>query len=402
MDELPIARPALGRREQDAAAAAVASGWVAQGPRVADFETRLAGTTDARWACATSSGTAALELALRAAGVRPGDVVVTVSHSFIATANAVRACGAEPVFIDVALDTLNADPRALRACLDGEFEDRDGARWFGDVARLAGDARSPLARVAAPVGRLACVLIAHQVGLPAPLDELLALARAAGVPLVEDAACALGSQVRIGDAWQAIGRPHGDLACFSFHPRKIITTGEGGAITGRRTDLEGAARALRQHGRDADGSFATAGFNFRMTDIQGAIGVVQLERLSDIVAERRRLAERYASALAPLTGIAPPREPAYARTNWQSFIALLDDAERQPRVIEHLADLAIAAQPGIMCAHLEAPYRGLWPNERLARGAEAHRRGLSLPLFVGMTDEDVDRVVAAVERALAV
>jgi len=400
MDELPIARPVLGPREQEAAAAAVASGWVAQGPRVAEFEGALATATGAAHACAVSSGTAALELALRAAGTGPGDVVVTVSHSFIATANAVRACGAEPVFVDIDPATLNACPTALARCLETEFTPREGQLWFAEVDRLARDSRSPLARVSAPLGRLACVLVAHQVGMPAPLEELLATARGARAPLVEDAACALGSRVRVDGEWSNIGRPHGTSACFSFHPRKIVTTGEGGAVTTRGDEADAHIRALRQHGRDA-GGYSAAGYNFRMTDIQAAVGLVQLERLNDIVAERRRLAALYAQALDGVAGLDAPREPDYARTNWQSYIPTLHDADRQAHVIEALARTGIAAQPGIMCAHLEAPYRGLWPDDRLRQSAAAHRRGLSLPLFVGMTDTQVDRVVTAVASALA-
>ena len=303
---IPVARPWLDERDAEAARRAILSGWVTQGPEVAAFEREFAAAVGAPHACAVSSCTTALHLALVALGVVPGDEVVTVSHSFIATANAVRYCGALPVFVDIQPDTLNIDPhRVAAACSD----------------------------------RTKALLVVHQLGMPCNLAELVALAGSRGVAVVEDAACAIGSEIRWHDEWQRIGRPHGDVACFSFHPRKLLSTGDGGMLATARADLDARFRLLRQHGMSVPDtvrhasrdvvfeSYPVLGFNYRMTDIQAAIGREQLSRLGPLVARRRELATRYADALANVPGVVVPREPAWARTNWQSYAVRLEKAD---------------------------------------------------------------------------
>ena len=250
---IPIARPRFGDEEEAAVARVLRSGWIMQGPEVAAFERELAAFVDAPFACAVSSGTAALHLALRAAGVGPGDEVVTASHSFVATANAVVLCGGVPVFVDVERETLNLDPRLVDAAIGP---------------------------------RTRAVLVVHQLGMPADLPALVELCARRGVALVEDAACALGSEVELAGAWQRLGRPHGAAACFSFHPRKLVATGDGGMVTTRDAAIDARVRRLRQHGMDPRGAFVEAAPNYRMTDLQAAVGRVQLGRLTGLLGRR--------------------------------------------------------------------------------------------------------------------
>ncbi|HEX6030101.1 MAG TPA: DegT/DnrJ/EryC1/StrS family aminotransferase, partial [Tepidiformaceae bacterium] len=195
---IPVAKPWLGEAEEAAAARVIRSGWVTQGPEVAAFEREFAAFVGAPFACAVSNCTAALHLALRAVGVGSGDEVITVSSSFIATANSVRYCGAVPVFVDVDPETGNMAPEQIEAAMSS---------------------------------RTRAILCVHQFGMPCDVAAVAALSRRLGIPLVEDAACAVGSEIRVGGEWERVGRPHGDIACFSFHPRKLLTTGDGGMLT---------------------------------------------------------------------------------------------------------------------------------------------------------------------------
>ena len=365
--DLPIAKPVLGAAEAEAAASVVRSGWVLQGPQVEAFERELAAFTGAAHAVAVSSGTAALHLALRAVGVGPGDEVVTVSHSFIATANAIRHCGAEPVFVDIEARTFNIDPRRVEAALGP---------------------------------RTKAILCVHQIGMPCDLAALLALARRRGVFLVEDAACAAGSEVQLDGSWQRIGRPHGDIACFSFHPRKVMTTGDGGAITTARAEWAERVRSLRQHGTLDGKTFREVGWNFRMTDIQAAVGRKQLERLPRLVARRRELAGLYHAAVSKIRGVLPPLEPAWARSNFQSYCVLLPEGVSAETLGARLAKEGIATRPGIANAHRTPAYAATHGGFSLPESERAAERGLILPLTHDMTASDVERVALALGRAL--
>lgn len=360
--DLPVARPLLGGEEEAAVLRVLRSGWIMQGPEVTAFEREFAEWVGATHACAVSSGTAALHLALLAVGVRPDDEVITVSHSFVATANCVRLCGATPRFVDVALDTLNIDPDAVQAAIGP---------------------------------RTRAILCVHQLGMPADFGRLGAIAAAHRLPLVEDAACAVGSEWRADEQWQRIGRPHGAVACFSFHPRKVLTTGEGGMVTTRDPEIDARVRAWRQH-ESRDGITAA---NHRMTDLQAAVGRVQLGRLESMVAERRRLAAKYRHGLADVARL--QAEPPWARSNWQSLCVRFASADAARAVAAALDAERIAWRPGIANAH-EPP---LWPSREpppsLPHSERATRESLLLPIFAGMSDGDVERVVAAVRRALA-
>lgn len=380
---MPIARPVLDEREVEAVRRVVLSGWVTQGPEVKAFENEFAAFTGAAHACAVSNCTTALHLALMAVGVGPGDEVITVSHSFIATANAVRYCGALPVFVDVEAGGFNIDPDLVEKAI---------------------------------TPRTRAILCVHQLGMPADLARLVTLARCRAIPLIEDAACAIGSEILWDGTWEKIGRPHGDVACFSFHPRKVITTGDGGMITTDDPGLDAKFRLWRQHSMSVPDtvrhgsrqvifeSYPELGYNYRMTDLQAAIGREQLKRLPEIVAERRRLAALYAKHLAPLAGVSTPVEPRWARSNWQSYAVMLDEGGDQPGVMQRMLDEGISTRRGIMNSHLEPAYQGtaaFRAGSGLGCSEDAQQRAVILPLFPGMTEDEVETVAHSLGRAVS-
>jgi dTDP-4-amino-4,6-dideoxygalactose transaminase len=363
---IPFFRPSLGEEEAAAAARVVRSGWVMQGPEVAAFEAELAALVGAPHAAAVSSGTAGLELALLALGLGPGDEVITASHSFIATANAVSLVGARPVFADVD-EQLNLDP--------------------DEVAR-------------AITPRTRAILCVHQLGVPSDLARLAALAAAHRLALVEDAACALGSAIRLDGAFQPIGRPAGDAAVFSFHPRKVITTGEGGMVTTRDPALDERVRLHRQHGMASPSAPATLrGRNLRLTDVQAAIGRRQLARLPALLDERRRLAARYDRLLEGLP-LARPRPPDWTRANWQSYHVTLAEGRSGSEVAAALEARGIGARGGLTNAHEQPAYAESHAGVRLPRSEALRARGLLLPLYPGLDEDAPARVAAALREIL--
>jgi len=368
MNRIPVMIPWMAEAEAEAVADTVRSGWVAQGPRVAAFETAFAARVKTQAAVAVSNCTTGLHLALVLAGIEAGDEVIVPSLSFIATANVVRHQRAVPVFVDVELSTQNLTPATIEPAL---------------------------------TSRTRAVIAVHQGGIPLDLDPLRAFCAERNLVLIEDAACAVGSTYQ--------GRPIGSgatYAAFSFHPRKLLTTGEGGMLVTDDRDVAARGRRLREHGMDLSAaarhasttvaleSYTEVGFNYRMTDLQAALGLVQLGRLEAMIARRRELAARYQEALSALPGLVTATDPVYGTTNFQSFWVLLPDSFPLSRddVLQHLLDHGISARRGIMAAHREPAYAG-HPHRPLPVTERLTDRSLILPLFHQLTTSDQDRVI---------
>jgi len=369
----------MDEREAEAAKRPIISGWVTQGPEVAAFEKEFAEYVGSQHACAVSSCTTALHLALAATSIMPGDEVITVSHSFIATANVILYCGGTPVFVDVDRRTYNIDPSLVEAAVTSKTR---------------------------------AILCVHQMGMPCDMHSIIEVAHKYDLPVIEDAACAIGSEILWDGSWEKIGKPHGDVACFSFHPRKVITTGDGGMITTDSADLDNNFRLLRQHAMSVPDtvrhganqvifeSYPLLGYNYRMTDIQAAVGREQLKRLPEIVAYRRSLADGYRAMLGNVPGLELPYEPSWARSNWQSYCVRLPEKSVQMEVMQAMLDAGVSTRRGIMCSHREEAYRDLPITHPLPHSEAAQDHCILLPLFPQMTEEEQARVAAALRQSL--
>jgi perosamine synthetase len=371
MRSIAFAKPSFGPEEAEAAAAAVASGWVVGGPRLLELEKAFTDLCQAKAAVGVSSWTTGGFLVLKALGIGPGDEVIVPSLTFIASVNVIVHAGATPVFADIDPLTYNIDP--------------------DDVARRI----TPRTKAILPV---------DQIGLPCEIEDIRALADRHGLTVIQDAACSIGSRFR--------GRPVGGLApitIFSLHARKVVTTGEGGMIVTDDEALASRLRRLRHQGMSLSDferhgasptqfeTYPEIGYNFRLTDVQAAIGVVQMRKIDALIARRRAIAERYNAALANSPLLAAPHVPDHVTPNWQSYQVRVREGARLSRndIMERLHALGIATRRGVMASHLEAPYREQAP--RLPHTEATAASTLQLPLFPDMSDEDVDAVIEALE-----
>jgi perosamine synthetase len=376
LPDIQISVPATGDEEWHALREPLHSGWLTQGPKVAAFEKQFALRHGVKHAVAASSGTTALHLILAGMNVGPGDEVIVPAFTWVATANAVVYCGATPVFVDIDPDTYNVDAV--------------------DVARKVTD-------------RTRAIIAVHLFGLCADMDAVTAVAP--GLPLIEDAACAAGAAYR--------GRPVGHLghaAAFSFHPRKSITTGEGGMITTNDAALAERVNVLRNHGASLSAEqrlrgsqpwmlaeFDALGYNYRMTDLQAAIGLVQLRKIDHLIDQRRHWAEFYTHELGQLPWLRMPSTPSGYRHGWQAFVCFLNE-ERAPmprnKMMERLQEKGIQTRPGTHAVHNLAYYRAHYGTrtEQCPVSDACERNTIAIPLHNRMSEADYQRVVQAIKN----
>ena len=377
-DPIPLTRPAFGDEEVDAVRAVLDSGWVAgQGPRGTELEARFAARCEVAHAIAVANCTAALHLSLLALGIEPGDEVLVADYTYPATGHAVAYTGARPVFVDVLPDTWTIAPAAAAKLI--------GPRTRGIVA-------------------------VDSFGQCADYDALRELAERNGLFLIEDAACSVGATYR--------GQPAGslaDVACFSLHARKGITSGEGGIVVTDDAALADTARKLscfgiesaytRQDGAGPDTRdvpvpvFDRLGYNYKLSDIQAAIGAVQFDRLDEFLAARRRVAARYGDLLASIDGVTLPAVAADRDHTWQSYVLTLDTGVRRGPFVTSLREAGVQANIGTYASHLQPVY-----GERPACpvSADLFARHVAIPMYAGLRDVDVERVAAAVRDAVTV
>lgn len=374
--KIPITKPYIGEEEKRAIAQVIDSGWVSQGERVAEFEDKFAAYSGSKYAIAFSSCTAALHSALVVSGIGQKDEVIVPSLSFIATANAVVHSGAAPVFVDIDSKTCNIDPEKIERAITKKTK---------------------------------AIMSVHQMGLPADMDSIKRIADKHGLIIIEDAACAVGSEYK----GKRIGS-HGNSACFSFHPRKIITTGEGGMVTTDNYELSEKLKRFRHHSMSISPIdrhlarkvvievYPEVGYNYRLTDMQAAMGIVQLGKLPFIIEARRKIAEFYNKEFSSISCIKVPKIPGYAYHNYQSYwIELLAGAPlSRDLLMERLLEKGIATRRGIMAIHMEEAYAGRGGKLKLPLTEKATKSTLLLPIYPTMTEGEQSYIVESIKEIL--
>jgi perosamine synthetase len=365
---IPISKPYLDKADAQAAYDTILTGWITQGPKVQEFEEKFAQYTGAKYAVAVSNCTTALHLSMIVSGIQPGDEVICPSMSYIATANSIMYVGATPVFAEV--------DEYYNLCLE-------------DVEKRI-------------TSKTKAILLVHQMGMPADIEGFQKLSKQYNLTLIEDAACAAGSAYKE----KKIGC-HSSLVCFSFHPRKVISTGDGGMITTDNEAYYHRLRLLRQHGMSVNDrvrhlsdkvifeDHVEIGYNYRMTDIQAAVGIKQLEKLDWIVEERRKIARQYHEALQHISYLRLPVEPEGCFSNYQSYSIYLKPEcpiERNA-LMQKMLNAGIATRRGIMTAHRESAYKEKYAGVGLPVSEGLCDKSIILPLFVPMEQKDIDAVI---------
>ena len=360
MTQIPLATPDFDEREVSAVRRVLESGWVVQGPEVEAFENDIAQMHDAHHCIAVSSGTAALHVSFLAMEIGPGDAVFIPSFAWPSAANMAMMVGARPVFVDVFPDTFNIDPVDLESRIE--------------QCRIHG------------WGNPRAIVPVHEFGLAADMQAVARVAQRLSLDIIEDAACALGATYE--------GRPigtMGKLGIFSFHPRKSVTTGEGGAIVTNDGAIAERCRVWRNHGQLTIGQrrdFPIAGFNYRMTEFQAAIGRVQLDKFSGILRRRRDLAQNYLDVLMNCSSL---RRPVGDDHTWQTFLVLLEEGHDRDAIVDRLRRRGIGAGAGSVAAHCLSVYAKKFDYDRddLPISSRLHDSGLALPLYASMTTDQI-------------
>lgn len=379
MHYINIAEPCLGDAEWEAVKEPISTGWLTQGPKVKEFETKFAKKHDVKYAYATTSCTTALHLALAALGITEGDYVIVPSFTWIATVNVVEYCGATPIFCDSDISTYNMDTSKLEAILK---------------------------KVTSEGKRVKAVIPVHLFGLMADMDPIVEMSEKYGFAIVEDAACAAGAMY--GDRFAG---SIGDIGCFSFHPRKIITTGEGGMCTTNAAELAERLSCLRSHGatiseeqRHSSNSpylmpdFNVLGYNYRLSDLQGAVGSVQVEKLDGFIQERRKWAAYYKDKLKDVEWLLVPEEPSKCRHSYQAFVCRMDSTKigyKRNEIMQKMQEAGIGTRAGTHAVHELGYYREKYNlrNEDYPVASELYANTISLPLHNKMKKEDYDYVI---------
>ncbi len=371
---VPITKPALTEEEAHAPYDSIKSGWVTQGPKVAEFEKAVAAYVGAKHGVATTSCTTGLHLALATIGIGPGDEVIVPSFTFIASANAILYTGATVVFCEVDPRTFNADPADIEKRITKKTK---------------------------------ALMPVDQIGLGCDIDAINDIAKRHGIDVVEDAAPTIGGSYK--------GRRVGSNAhqtVFSFHPRKVITTGEGGMITTDDDALADKARKLRAHAMSVSDldrhkadrpileEYHELGFNYRMTDIQASIGLVQIRRLDELLRIRVAKADRYTRELADLKKVRTPYTPPYATHTYQSYCLDFDRSVDRDDLMARLLRRGVATRRGVMASHLEKVYRDRVGKVSLPITEEKARSTMLIPLFATMTDDEQSYVIESLREEL--